>query len=1534
VLRKPSLKSLAMLMTVASVAAASVLSAPAPAAAAQRIDMKVLLLGTSNTDPDFLGWQGALQREGVPFEAIVTTPGHAPITAATLSSTLSNGTQEGKYQGIIVSVGQLPECTESGCFSTLSTSEWSALEEYEQTFNVRRLSGDIYPGSTYGLESPTSSGALEGSLGSLTSAGKTVFPYLNGPVGISAGTYGYEAIPLATQVAGASFEPLVSGPGGSALVGIYTHPDGVQEMVQTFNQNQYQLQAELLRHGVLNWVTRGVYFGEQRNYVEMDIDDTFSPDDAWSIATHQNEYTNFASALRMRPQDVPYAANWSEANHFRMEQLFNGGNSVVYQEEHPEEGHPGPDPLLAEFQKTDPNTGKPYAASFGWLSHTYDTPVMDVGCATQNYIEAELNENTSWAAAAPGATPGTGGLGLTETTELFDPLGTENPHVFVPGNHSGFADLVPGNPATVDPPEFNSSVVNEHEGGGGGTLPAGTYEYAITDQFTDSPSAGQTTASVTTPLEVKAGDSVTLQWQSICHASDFLVYREIAGSNKWSLVDTVATPQSATLPDNSSGETESKSTTDVKGGGELEQTFVDNGVAGTAEPAGWAPPAVNAAVESGWEQNPYFIPALEAVGITAVGDDASKGYPDPPETPFGVGVNYTGPEYQAGETYRDGSAQVVPRHPINVYYNASTEAQEVSEYNWLYMPPPLGECVNTSTTTCEAKEANFAEIVNSVVSGMFQNMMNNDPRPSYVHQTNLLGEPPAGPATTGTPPNTPDTTGDGLLYSVLNPLLAEYNEYFASTAPYEQLTLGAIANVLAEQKAWSKASAGQVSGYIEGNQVTVDNSGTEAVSTPLTGVTSVGSSYGGIQSGWTSAAAGNTVYTAATSWPAVAEPVQKEPQGSWVGKVGSAGYLLADWDGVQDFSDMPNVTASLVEGSRYEWAASSTEARALQGPEGTNRAAAAYYATSQLQVNLSFASAYSGNLHLYAVDWDKQGRRESIVVNDGSGPREVVIGSEFSEGAWVSFPISVAAGGTVTITVNKTAGPNAVLSGVFLGGEGAPPVTTGQELSKGGWVGAVGSAGYDLAAWDGTAGDLSNTPGVTVGLVRGSRYLWAADTTDPRALSEANQLTRNAAAYYDSTQIQVSLGFSAAYSGTLHLYAVDWDTTARRETITVDGQTATLSSSFHEGAWVSFPISVAANGTVTITVDKTAGPNAVLSGIFIGGEGSPPTTTVPAGEPQQGTWTGRVGSAGYLLPDWDGVQDLSDMPGVSTSLVQGSRYSWATSTTETRGLQGPEGLTRSAAAYYDATQLEVNLDFSAAYSGTLHLYALDWDSTARRETITVDGQTATLSSSFHEGAWVSFPITVAAGETITITVNKTAGANAVLSGIFLGGEGSPPAMTVASAPQGSWVGTYGSVGYDLAGWEASADLSSLTDASLSLAQGSRYEWATGTTEARALEGPEATTRNAAAYYNSTQVRVLLSFSAAFSGTLHLYALDWDSTARRETITVDGQTATLSSSFHEGAWVSFPVTVAAGGTVTITVDKTAGANAVLSGIFLE
>src|SRR6202012_3885976 len=125
------------------------------------------------------------------------------------------------------------------------------------------------------------------------------------------------------------------GPGNSTLLGVYTSPDGRQTMFQTFNENQFMLQSELLRHGELDWLGRNTYFGAQRNYLETDIDDNFLSDDTWSVAgnattaAHSTDF-NPADALREVPADVTNAATWSRQQGFRIDMLFNGGGSVAW----------------------------------------------------------------------------------------------------------------------------------------------------------------------------------------------------------------------------------------------------------------------------------------------------------------------------------------------------------------------------------------------------------------------------------------------------------------------------------------------------------------------------------------------------------------------------------------------------------------------------------------------------------------------------------------------------------------------------------------------------------------------------------------------------------------------------------------------------------------------------------------------------------------------------------------------------------------------------------------------------------------------------------------------------------------------------------------------------------------------------------------------------------------------------------------------------------------------------------------------------
>jgi hypothetical protein len=290
------------------------------------------------------------------------------------------------------------------------------------------------------------------------------------------------------------------------------------------------------------------------------------------------------------------------------------------------------------------------------------------------------------------------------------------------------------------------------------------------------------------------------------------------------------------------------------------------------------------------------------------------------------------------------------------------------------------------------------------------------------------------------------------------------------------------------------------------------------------------------------------------------------------------------------------------------------------------------------------------------------------------------------------------------------------------------------------------------------------------------------------------------------------------------------------------------------------------------------------------------------------------------------------MPGVSVSLVQGNRYEWGSNNSDVRQLESVDKTNRAAGTYWDWNEIQVQLSFSSAYKGELELYALDYDSLGRRETITVGNQTANLSSDFTQGAWAVFPIDVAAGSSLTIKVDNTGSPNAVLSGVFLGGGGAPPPM-VQTQPQGSWVGTYGASGYDLAAWNVGSDVVSMPSAAVNLAQGNRYVWGSNNSDVRYLQSPDKSSRVAATYWDWNEIQVQLSFSSGFKGNLELYALDPDALGRRETITVGTQTANLNGDFSQGAWAIFPVNVAAGSTLTIKVDNTGWPNAVLSGIIL-
>ena len=218
--------------------------------------------------------------------------------------------------------------------------------------------------------------------------------------------------------------------------------------------------------------------------------------------------------------------------------------------------------------------------------------------------------------------------------------------------------------------------------------------------------------------------------------------------------------------------------------------------------------------------NPNFAAALTQAGILRIASDASRD----------------------NVARQVGSAVTIPRHPTALYYNTSTQAQAVDEYNWLYNSRAnggSGYCDdNPATATCIAPlnpATGFTSYIVPTDAAYDMNfILNNDPRPFYAHTSNL--------------------TGDRLAYNLLDTILGSYKAAFTPATPLVNMTLTQASTELLRQTQWASTGATSASGYVQNGQITITNPAGVAVPfTAPTGTTVNGSvlqPYGGEVSAW------------------------------------------------------------------------------------------------------------------------------------------------------------------------------------------------------------------------------------------------------------------------------------------------------------------------------------------------------------------------------------------------------------------------------------------------------------------------------------------------------------------------------------------------------------------------------------------------------------------------------------------------------------------------------------------------------------
>ena len=321
----------------------------------------------------------------------------------------------------------------------------------------------------------------------------------------------------------------------------------------------------------------------------------------------------------------------------------------------------------------------------------------------------------------------------------------------------------------------------------------------------------------------------------------------------------------------------------------------------------------------------------------------------------------------------------------------------------------------------------------------------------------------------------------------------------------------------------------------------------------------------------------------------------------------------------------------------------------------------------------------------------------------------------------------------------------------------------------------------------------------------------------------------------------------------------------------------------------------------------------------------------------QGNWKGVYGANGYNV-----LNHAINYPNYATATASGKlNYTWASSTSNVRALQKPASATdRFAGCWYSASNFTVNLNLTDGLVHRVALYCVDWDTTARAETIEIldASNNAVLSSqsvsSFNGGQYLIWDLK---GH-LLIRLIRTGSFNAVLSGLFFDTP-SPPTPATATfvrkdtTTQGNWSGVYAADGYHII--NNAANYPSYATAS---ANGKTdYTWANSSSNVRALYKAGSTTdRIAACWYSSSSFTVDMNLNDGLSHRVALYCVDWDTSVRAAQIDiVDAfNNSVLSSqsvsSFNGGQYLIWDLK----GHVIIRLTRTGSYNAVLSGLFFD
>lgn len=701
----------------------------------------------------------------------------------------------------------------------------------------------------------------------------------------------------------------------------------------------------------------------------------------------------------------------------------------------------------------------------------------------------------------------------------------------------------------------------------------------------------------------------------------------------------------------------------------------------------------------------------------------------------------------------------------------------------------------------------------------------------------------------------------------------------------------------------------------------------------------------------------STVQVAA-SVPEKARFVQLDQttRGNWKGVYGTAGQFIPGLT-----TNLPaGIHASLASGAFFAFNTNSAESIALEYPSSASvlrRFSAAQYSATQIVADLDLPDDATNRVTFYLMD-PSGGRSESFELWDETGV--VLLDSRllsgFTSGAYLTYDIK----GPVQARITRLAGANALLSGIFFGAvEGAAPVIRDQPP-----LAAIASVGSALDLGVGANGSAPLT------------WQWRRSGVP-------------------ITESPSRVGTATPILGLRNLQLAD-----------AGGYTVLVSNQFGQVTSVS-------------TLVTVISPNPA-KGRFVLND---PTT--------MGNWKGVYGPHGSAV-----FGLATNLPPEVTLSFNGAAYfAFNTNTFEPVALERTDAASptnRFAAVMYAANAFTLDVDLPVDVTNRLALYFMEPSGGRAQRVDLIDPSTGLLLDSRYlptltNGVYLTWDVS----GPVRFRVTRLAGANAVLSGLFLGladtspvAQMQPPAAVnvaeggavvlgasfsgqpalnyewrkngqpVAAGPGrtglaspvlrlmnltaadagaytlrvlnprgqtitqpaqltvvvpdpakgrfvmqdgttlGNWKGVYGTDGQLIVGLVTNLPAA---DKQVTLANGGFFAFAPDTTAANALERPgtdSVTNRFAACQYDANAITVNVDLPGGVTNRVALYLMEPVSSRseRVELLGADGVTV-LDTRTVSGLSNAVYLVYDVNGPVKVRLTRLAGANAVLSAVFL-